>query len=146
MGAPGNDAATIDGSERLSFGTKLAYGSGDLGTAIVASLKAFFLLFFLTDVARLSPAAAGSILLVTKFWDSVNDPLVGILSDRTHTRWGRRRPWILIGAIPFGLLFFLLWVVPAFGDIGKYLYYLLIAMLLDTAFIRSLASNHCCAV
>lgn len=118
--------------EKLSFGTKMAYGSGDLGTAIVAALKAFFLLFFLTDVARLSPAAAGSILLLTKFWDAVNDPFVGMISDRTITRWGRRRPWILIGAIPFGITFFMLWLVPNLSDSGKFVYYLIVAILLDS--------------
>lgn len=125
---------SFSGSEKLSRKTKLAYGSGDLGTAIVAALKAFFLLFFLTDVARLNPAAAGSILLLTKVWDAVNDPMIGILSDRTHTRWGRRRPWLLIGALPFGIFFFMLWLVPNFSDTGKFVYYLIVAMLLDTAY------------
>jgi glycoside/pentoside/hexuronide:cation symporter, GPH family len=118
----------------LSVRTKLAYGAGDFGTAIVASLKGFFLLIFLTDVARLDPAAAGSILLVTKIWDAVNDPLVGWLSDRTRTRWGRRRPWMLFGAIPFGLLFFLLWLTPPLEGAALYFYYLLIALAGDAAF------------
>jgi glycoside/pentoside/hexuronide:cation symporter, GPH family len=120
--------------EKLPVATKLAYGAGDFGTAIVAALKGFFLLIFLTDVARLDPAAAGSILLITKIWDAVNDPMVGWLSDRTRTRWGRRRPWILFGAVPFGLLFFLLWLTPPLSDTGKYFYYLLIALLGDAAF------------
>ncbi len=118
--------------EKLSLVTKLAYGSGDLGTAITAALRSFFLLFFLTDVARLSPAAAGSVLLINRVWDAFNDPFIGWLSDRTVTRWGRRRPWLLAGAIPFGLFFFMLWVVPPFGQTGLFLYYVFISLLLDT--------------
>jgi GPH family glycoside/pentoside/hexuronide:cation symporter len=129
------ETATIDNrSEKLPIWTKIAYGSGDLGTAITAALRAFFLLFFLTDVARLSPAAAGTILLINRLWDAVNDPVVGWLSDRTATRWGRRRPWIIIGAIPFGLLFFMIWLVPPFGQTGLFIYYVVIALLLDTSY------------
>jgi GPH family glycoside/pentoside/hexuronide:cation symporter len=124
--------ASVD--EKLSFWTKLAYGSGDLGTAIAAGLRAFFLLIFFTDVARLDPAMAGMILLINRIWDAFNDPFVGWLSDRTVTRWGRRRPWILAGAVPFGLTFFLLWVVPPFGPTGLFFYYVIISLLLDTAY------------
>jgi glycoside/pentoside/hexuronide:cation symporter, GPH family len=121
-------------SEKLSFVTKLAYGSGDLGTAITAGLRAFFLLFFFTDVARLNPATAATILLIGRVWDAFNDPLIGWLSDRTVTKWGRRRPWLIAGALPFGIFFFLLWVVPPFGDTGKFIYYVVVSILLDTAY------------
>lgn len=69
-----------------------------------------------------------------KIWDAVNDPMIGWLTDRTNTRWGRRRPWLLFGAAPFGLLFFLQWIVPPFDVTGKFIYYLIIALLFDTAF------------
>ncbi len=128
-------AEVVDNSsEKLSFWTKLAYGSGDLGTAITAAMRAFFLLFFLTDVARINPAAAGSILLINRIWDAFNDPVIGWLSDHTVTRWGRRRPWLLIGAIPFGILFFMIWLVPPFGPTGLFMYYVVVALLLDTAY------------
>jgi GPH family glycoside/pentoside/hexuronide:cation symporter len=121
-------------SEKLPFITKFAYGSGDLGTAITSALRGFFLLYFFTDVARLNPATAAYILIIGRFWDAFNDPIIGWLSDRTVTKWGRRRPWIAAGAIPFGLFFFLLWVVPPFGDTGKFIYYVVISILLDTAY------------
>ncbi len=119
---------------RLPIKTKLAFGVGDLGAAIVASVQGFFLNAFLLDVAGLRPVAAGAIFLIVKIWDSVNDPIIGALTDRTNTRWGRRRPWLLFGAIPFGLSFFLHWLVPDLGDAGKFIYYLVVALLLDTAF------------
>lgn len=121
-------------SEKLPLGLKLAYGSGDLGTAISAALRGFFLIFFLTDVARINPVAVGVIFFVNRFWDAVNDPIVGWLSDRTHTRWGRRRPWLLWGAIPFGLLYFLLWLVPPLGETGLIVYYMLVLLVLDTTY------------
>lgn len=119
---------------KLKIGTKLAFGTGDLGAAIVASVQGFFLNAFLLDVAGVRPGAAGLIFLIVKIWDSVNDPIIGALTDRTNTRWGRRRPWLLFGAIPFGLTFFLHWLVPDLGDTGKFFYYLVVALLLDTAF------------
>ncbi len=123
-----------DDSEKLSFWTKFVYGSGDLGTAISAALRGFFLFFFFTDVARLDPALAGVILLGNRVWDAVNDPIVGWLSDRTNTRWGRRRPWLLWGAVPFGLLFFAVWLVPPFSTTGLFIYYFIVLLLLDTTY------------
>lgn len=124
----------VPSSEKLSRITKLAFGAGDLGPAIVAAVNGFFLNAFLLDVAGLRPAAVGAIFLLAKIWDSINDPIIGALTDRTNTRWGRRRPWLLFGAIPFGLAFLMHWLVPPLGDTGKFFYYLFVAILLDTAF------------
>lgn len=121
-------------TEKVPLITKFAFGAGDVGPAIATAIMSFFLLFFFTDVARLDPAVAGVILLLTKIWDAVNDPIVGMLSDRIKTRWGRRRPWFLFGAVPFGLTFFLLFIVPQISSNGKFWYYLVISFLLDTAF------------
>jgi glycoside/pentoside/hexuronide:cation symporter, GPH family len=103
-------------TEKLNLSTKLAYGAGDLGTAITANILAIFQLIFFTNVAGIPAGIAGSVLMVGKIWDAINDPIVGVLSDRTQSRWGRRYPWVIIGAIPFGITFFLMWVVPRFSS------------------------------
>jgi GPH family glycoside/pentoside/hexuronide:cation symporter len=121
-------------SEKLSPLSKLAFGAGDLGPAIVSGINGFFLNAFLLDVAGLRPAVAGTIFLIVKVWDAVNDPLMGTLSDRTRSRWGRRRPWLLFASVPFGILFFLQWLVPPVSGALKFWYYLIVALLLDTAF------------
>jgi GPH family glycoside/pentoside/hexuronide:cation symporter len=121
-------------TDKLSRKTKLAYGAGDLGAAIVTAINGFFLLNFLINVAGLRPGTAGTILLIVKIWDAVNDPIIGWLTDRTVSRLGRRRPWLLIAAIPFAVMFFLQWVVPPFSLVGKFWYYLVVAVFLDLAF------------
>ncbi len=128
-------------SQKLSLSTKLAYGAGDAGAAITANILAFYLPIFLTDVAGVGAGLAAGILLIGKVWDAVNDPIVGVLSDRTQNRrWGRRLSWMLYGAIPFGISFFLQWVVPRFGDNattnqwGLFWYYLLVGILFNTFF------------
>lgn len=119
---------------KLPLATKLAFGVGDVGPAIVSAINGFFLLDFLINVAGLRPGVAGNIFLIAKIWDAVNDPVIGWLTDHTTSRFGRRRPWLLFAAVPFGLAFFLHWVVPPLGDAGKFWYYLVVALLLDTAF------------
>lgn len=101
--------------EKLNLSTKLAYGAGDFGTAVTANILGIFQLIFFTNIAGIPAGIAGSVLMVGKIWDAVNDPIVGILSDRTQSRWGRRYPWVIIGAIPFGISFFFMWVVPRFS-------------------------------
>ncbi|GAB1540139.1 MFS transporter [Scytonema sp. NUACC21] len=103
-------------NEKLDFKTKLAFGAGDLGPAVTANISIFFLMVFFTNVAGISAGLAGSILLIGKIWDAVNDPFVGVLTDRTKSRWGRRLPWMFYGAVPFGVFFFLQWIVPRFSD------------------------------
>jgi GPH family glycoside/pentoside/hexuronide:cation symporter len=121
-------------TDKLSRKTKLAYGAGDLGAAIATAINGFFLLNFLINVAGLRPGTAGTIFLIVKIWDAVNDPIIGWFTDRTVSRLGRRRPWLLIAAIPFGLAFFLQWIVPPLGAAGLFWYYLIVAVLLDLAF------------
>ncbi len=118
----------------LRIGTKLAYGVGDLGPAMVSIIKGFFLLNFLINIAGLSPGRAGAVLLIGKIWDAVNDPIVGTLTDRTRTRWGRRRPWLLFGSIPFALAYVLHFLVPDIGPNAKFFYYIIVGILLDASF------------
>ncbi len=98
--------------DKLNLKTKLAYGVGELGGAIPNNILVFFVLYFFTNVAGLNASFAGSLILVGKAWDAFNDPLIGWLSDKTRSPLGRRFPWMLIGAIPLGISFFLLWVIP----------------------------------
>jgi glycoside/pentoside/hexuronide:cation symporter, GPH family len=124
--------ATAD--ERLPLSTKLAFGAGDLAPAIATFVPSFFQFFFLTSVAGLDPLLAGSIRAILSIWDAVNDPMVGWLSDRTRSRLGRRRPWLLYGAVPFGLLYFAQWIIPPFDDTGKFIYYLIVGLFFNIAF------------
>ncbi len=103
-------------SDKLSLSTKLAFGAGDLGTAVTANIMVVFLLIFFTNVAGIDPGLAGSILLIGKIWDAFNDPMIGLLSDRTKNKLGRRLPWMIWAAVPFGITFFLQWIVPRFSD------------------------------
>ena len=110
-----NDFHKSLSSEKLDFKTKLAYGAGDLGPAITANIAVFYMMVFFTNVAGIPAGLAGSILMIGKIWDGINDPMVGMLTDKTQSRrWGRRLPWLLYGAIPFGFFFFLQWIVPQF--------------------------------
>jgi glycoside/pentoside/hexuronide:cation symporter, GPH family len=103
----------MDGSRRISLGTGLGYAVGDLGISLAYFAVGFFFLYYLTDVVGLSASLAGIVVLIGKIWDGVNDPLIGILSDRTRSSHGRKRVYILYGAIPFAISFVLLWWIPA---------------------------------
>ncbi len=130
-----DEAKTMPG-EKLSFWTKAGYAIGDFGPAVgPGTIVPFFFMFFLTDVVKLNPSLAGITLLAAKIWDAANDPFFGFITDRTRTRWGRRRPYILFGAVPFGLTFFLLWVTPPWRDqIVICIHFILLYILFDTAF------------
>ncbi len=78
----------------------------------------FFQLYFLTDVAGLPPHLAAWAVGIGRIWDAVNDPLFGLLSDRIRSRWGRRRVLLLFGAVPLGMSFAMMWLVPPWGDAG----------------------------
>lgn len=120
--------------KKLSFSTKLAFGAGDLGSAITANISVFFLLVFLTNVAGLPAGLAGSVLMIGKIWDAINDPIIGVLSDRTVHPWGRRHPWMVFAAIPFGIFFFLQWIIPGYDPDFLFIYYVIVGILFNTAY------------
>ena len=119
---------------KLTFSEKMAYGAGDLGTAITTNLLSFFLLFFFTNVAGLDPALAGLVLLIGKIFDAINDPIIGVLSDRTKSKMGRRLPWMIYAAIPFGLSFFAQWLVPSTDKMVLFWYYAIVGIVFNTFF------------
>lgn len=100
----------------MSFGLKFGYGIGDVGSNIFIVTSGLFLLFYLTNVLGVNPALAGLVLLFPKLWDVVSDPIMGAISDITNTRLGRRRPYLLAAAVPFGIIFFLLFYTPNFSS------------------------------
>jgi len=119
-------AATLDvGEERLGIAVKSGYALGDHSINIQLACLSLFYLFFLSEVVGLSPSLAGLVLLGGRAVDAFTDPLMGRLSDRTRWRFGRRRPWFLIAALPFGLSFALLFSpAPGGGELAVFAFYL----------------------
>src|SRR5512135_3776059 len=97
---------------KLSIWTKLIYGYGEWGIASFGTLRQIFYAIFLTDTVGLDARLASIAALIGVIWDAVNDPIVGTISDRLKSRWGRRRPFLLFFSIPFALSFLLLWWAP----------------------------------
>lgn len=125
--------ASMPNADRLPWQRKLSYGVADLGFSITSTLIGVWFLVFLTDVVHLDPLLAGLAIGVAKQWDWINDPIVGHISDRTRSKWGRRRPFLLFGFIPFGILFTLLWWKAPIAQQGLLaIYYAGILMFYDT--------------
>lgn len=119
---------------KLSVKEKVGYSLGDTASHFVWDMVGFWLLFFYTDIYGISAAAAGTIMLVARFWDMAIDPVIGVVSDRTNTRWGKFRPYILFGAIPYAVLAILTFTTPNFGEVGKIIYAGATYVLLMTAY------------
>ncbi|AEH51812.1 MFS transporter [Pseudothermotoga thermarum] len=120
-------------SDKLSLKTKIFFGAGDIYGGGVFNIVNFFYAIFLTDVVGLDPRCAAPVFLIGKIWDAITDPLMGMISDRTKSKWGRRRPYFLFG-FPFVFLsFLLLWIPVGFSStIGKFLYVLTTYLFLNT--------------
>lgn len=116
------------------WGKRIGYGIGDLGCNLVFSTMASYLMVFYTDVFGITAAAAGTMMLVTKFIDALTDTGMGLIVDRTHTRWGQGRPYFLFGAVPFAIFTFMTFYIPNFGSGGKLVWAYVSYCLLCTAY------------
>lgn len=115
-------SAEPESDQPLSVAEKVGYGLGDTASNLYWKLFEYFQLIFYTDVFGISAAAAGTMFFVTKMFDAITDPMVGILSDRTVTAWGRFRPYLLWGAIPFTITGIFTFYTPDFSPTGKLVY------------------------
>ncbi len=119
---------------KLSVKEKIGYGLGDTASHFVWDMVGFWILIFYTDTFGISAAAAGTIMLIARFWDMLSDPLMGIIADRTNTRWGKFRPYILWMALPYSILAVLTFSTPDLGATGKVIYAGVTYLLLMTVF------------
>jgi Na+/melibiose symporter-like transporter len=121
-------------SQRLSIGEKIGYSMGDAAANFVFMTMILFQLNFYTDTLGITAAVAGSLLLVGRLWDAFFDPMMGVLADRTHTRWGKFRPWVLWTSLPWGVVMILAYTTPELGTTAKIVYACVTNMLLMTLY------------
>lgn len=108
--------------KKIGTKEKISYSFGDFASSTFWTLFSMFLLYFYTDVFGITAAAAGTMFLVARFWDTTNDPIMGMICDRTTTRWGKFRPYLLFGALPFTVIGILTFTTPDLGPSGKLIY------------------------
>jgi sugar (glycoside-pentoside-hexuronide) transporter len=137
--AKNNERAAAAGAVRLKTSELLGYGAGNAAQNMAFLMVSLYLLYFYTDVFKIPAAIAGTIFLITRLVDAVFDPMMGYIADRTNTKWGSFRPYILFGAIPLGILTVLCFTAPDFNDAGKTAYafttYLLQSLALSVVLI-----------
>ena len=109
-------------TDKITFKERFGYGLGDLASNLFWMQFVWFLNYFYTDVFGLAPAVLATMMLWVRIWDSINDPLVGIVADRTESRWGKFRPYLLWGAIPFAIVGTLTFTTPNLTPHGKLIY------------------------
>jgi len=109
-------------NEKLSFREKVGFGCGDFASNLFFMMFTMYGLYFYTDVFGIPAAVVGSIFLIARIWDAVNDPIMGLIADRTRSRWGHFRPYLLWMAIPYGIIGFACFMVPDWGTSAKIIY------------------------
>lgn len=109
-------------TQKLSLKEKISYGYGDIASNFVWGMVNSYLLFFYTDVFGITAAAVGTLFLITRIFDALNDPIMGVLVDKTNSKHGKTRPYLLYVAIPFGILSVITFITPDFSDTGKLIY------------------------
>ncbi len=119
---------------RLPLSTKLGFAIGDFGFNIVWQGTGLFLMYVYTDVFGISPTVAGAIYMAALVWDAIFDPIVGVIADRTHSRWGKYRPWIAVGAIPMAISYALAFWNPGLNGIALIAWVAFTHCFLRTAF------------
>ncbi|GGA91003.1 MFS transporter [Neiella marina] len=107
---------------QLRVKEKIGYGFGDFASSMFWKMFSVYLLIFYTDVFGISAAAVGTMFLLTRIWDTANDPVMGVIADRTNTRWGKFRPFLLWGAIPFAVIGVLTFTTPDWSPTAKLAY------------------------
>lgn len=123
-----------DTNRLIPFKIKVGYSLGGTGDAIAYDFIGSFLLFFFTDLAGISPAVAGTIIGVAVLWDAITDPILGMISDRCKSKYGKKRPFMLGSAIPLGVIMMFLFHCVGFGGNAKVAYYVIFAILFWTAY------------
>lgn len=108
--------------QKLKLKEKIGYGFGDAASSMFWKLFSMYLMFFYTDIFGISAVVVGTMFLVTRIWDAAFDPFVGILADRTETKWGKFRPYLLWVMVPFGFMGVITFSTPDFGMTGKIIY------------------------
>ncbi len=108
--------------EKLSLKEKIGYSLGDTASNLFFQTFMLFLMYFYTDVFGLPAATVGTMFLITRIWDTINDPIMGTIADRTNTRWGKFRPYLIWVAVPFGIFGVLTFTTPNFDATGKLIF------------------------
>jgi len=121
-------------STKVTLKEKIGYGFGDAASSMFWKIFTFYLAIFYTDVFGIPAAAVGTMFLVTRIWDTANDPIMGIISDRTNTKWGKFRPYLLWVSLPFAIIGVLLFTTPNLSMNGKIVYAYVIYTLMMMAY------------